>query len=175
MQVEIWGIIGRENWLKHCQLKRWENCKQGHPLLLREELETGLCAGISRNYVYCEHTIILGGAEAIIAVLANNYGPWLLKRTGSLLSMMGVVKRKSTTKTKITQAIHKLHKILQITCFSAKLQKHCLHNSSAIWYQHQDLSNVFVGSLYFSVPFILVYNECNAHGICHKNLTIYTR
>ena len=74
---------------------------------------------------------------------------------------------------RLHRSIHKLQKILQITCFSAKLQKYCPHNSFAIWYQ--DLSNVFVGSLYFSVPFILVYNECNAHGICHKNLIIYTR
>ena len=42
-------------------------------MLLGEELDTGLCAGIPRSYVYCEHAIILGGAEAIIA-LANKYG-----------------------------------------------------------------------------------------------------
>ena len=89
-------------------IKALPNRKQGRPLLLGEELDTAVKAyveNIRKLGGVVNTAIVLGGAEAIIAnkdrTLVDILAPgkdW----AKSLLSRMGFVKRKATTKAKIS-------------------------------------------------------------------------
>ena len=89
-------------------IKALPNRKQGRPLLLGEELDTAVKAyveNIRKLGGVVNTAIVLGGAEAIIAnkdrTLVNILAPgkdW----AKSLLSRMGFVKRKATTKAKVS-------------------------------------------------------------------------
>ena len=81
-------------------IKALPDRKQGRPLLLGDELDTAVQAyveSIRKLGGVVNTAIVLGGAEAIIADRDRTLLDW----AKSLLSRMGYVRRKATTKAKV--------------------------------------------------------------------------